>query len=136
MSDLDDTDENPIDTIKTLRERATRLEADLLQSRQEADARLARSELRAEALRAGIVDLDGLQLLDSDAIAIGSDGHPIGVASHIAKFKHAKPWLFGGHSTTTSASAPASQPIKTRLAMDMSDDEYRAARALVTRDAF
>lgn len=136
MSDLDASPENSSETIAALKERTAHLEAEILQTRQSAEARLTRAELRAEAMRAGIVDLDGLKLLNTDAISIGPDGTPTDIKTHIAKFKQAKPWLFGGNSTTTTASAPASQPFKARSAMDMSDDEYNAARAFVTREVF
>ncbi len=47
-----------------LRTRAESLERRLAEIEHEAQARVVRAELKVEAVRAGIVDLDGLKLLD------------------------------------------------------------------------
>ena len=43
---------------------------------------LVMSELKAEAVRAGMVDLDGLKLLDTSTVTVGERGDVTGAASH------------------------------------------------------
>ncbi len=59
---------------ETLEERAAALELRLAELEASTRARLIRAELKAEAMRAGMVDLDGLRLLDLDAVAINDKG--------------------------------------------------------------
>ena len=42
-------------------------------------------------------------------------------------------WLFGGGSSSSSASPPPAQPSRQKLATEMTDAEYRAARAAILR---
>ena len=49
------------ETIEALRQRAETLERELRETVAEAERRLIRAELKAEAVRAGMVDLDGLE---------------------------------------------------------------------------
>ncbi len=132
---MNENTEDSIDPIENWRDRASQLEELLARTKQEAEERLIQAELKSEARRAGIVDLDALKLLDSAGVTIGEDGHPIGVEDHIARFKAAKPWLFVGRSSTNTANPPRSQPIKLRSATEMSEDEYHAARAALLRNA-
>ena len=136
MSESEILSENPADTITALLARTAQLEEQLAHSRLDAEAQIIQAELRAEAARAGIVDFEGLKLLDAKSISVGPDGRPEGIASHIANFKQAKPWLFGGRSSTHTGSPPPAQPIKPRLASEMTDEEYRIARAIAIRETF
>ena len=52
------------DPVAELRARAEVLERRLAETEQEARGRVLRAELKVEAVRAGMVDLDGLKLLD------------------------------------------------------------------------
>lgn len=47
--------------------------------------------------------------------------------------KRNKPWLFGTWSTSSAKEAPPSNPPRQKLAMEMSDEEYNAARALIVK---
>ena len=58
-------------------------------------ARLVQAELRTEAVRAGMVDLDGVRLLDRfGTVVLGAQGIEGGTAL-MARMKEEKPWLFG-----------------------------------------
>jgi hypothetical protein len=91
------------------------------------------SELKAEAVRAGMVDLDGLKLLDTSALTVGDHGEVAGAAALMDRFRRTKPWLFGSASSTTTAVPPPSQPPRAKQATDMTPEEYRAARAALIR---
>lgn len=123
-----------------------RLNADKF--RQEADqakAKLAETEASAKkatrdaalkvlATEAGMVDLDGLKLLDEAKIELADDGSLRNGAAVMAELKTAKPWLFtaqqGGQRRSTSSpqTPPAQKPAQSKRATEMTDDEYRAAR--------
>ena len=89
--------------------------------------RLIRAELKAHALKAGMVDLDGLKLLDLTKIVLTDDGEIDGAEALLEAAKKAKPWLFGQVSTTTStATAPKPAEPKQKMAKDWSVEETRA----------
>ena len=64
MPDDDTPSRTDSDQILELRARAEALERQLTDAEQEAKSRLIRAELKVEAVRAGMIDLDGLKLLD------------------------------------------------------------------------
>lgn len=97
-------------------------------------ARLVQAELRTEAVRAGMVDLDGVRLIDASGLQLGPDGVE-GAAELVARMRDAKPWLFGrgGTSSSSAGRAPRAAPPKAKTAMEMSEEEWRAARAELLR---
>lgn len=133
MSDHEMTTTPDSELVAELRERAEILERRLADAEHTAHSRIVQAELKIEAMRAGIVDLDGLKLLDPAAIEIGDNGEIKNVADIITQLRRAKPWLFGGGSSSSSASAPPAQPSRQKLATEMTDAEYRAARAAILR---
>ena len=56
---------------------------------------LVRAELKAEAVRAGMIDLDGLKLVDPADVRVNEAGEIEGAAMLMQKLRRAKPWLFG-----------------------------------------
>lgn len=99
-------------------------------------ARLVQAELRTEALRAGMVDLDGVRLIEPNAIRLTETGGLDDGAALMARLRQDKPWLFGrsgGGSSSSGAAAPLAAPAAPRSAMDMGVDEWRAARAELLR---
>jgi hypothetical protein len=121
------------ETIETLRARAAQLEQEMRAMGERAHATLIRAELKAEALRAGLIDLDGLKLIDTAALSITEAGDVEGAAALVQRFKRAKPWLFAAASSAVIANPPPSQPPRQKAALDMSHDEYRTARAALLR---
>ena len=114
--------------------RAESAEAALSRVQAEVDARLIRAELKAEALRAGMVDLDGLKLLDTADLRLTEAGDVADAPALLARLKRAKPWLFGGAmSSSSAASPPRPEPPRTRHANDLSHEEWLAARAVLLR---
>ena len=121
------------ETIETLRARAAQLEQEMRAMGERAHATLIRAELKAEALRTGLIDLDGLKLIDTTALSVTEAGDVEGVTALVQRFKRAKPWLFAAGSSAVTASPPPSQPPRQKAALDMSQDEYRTARAALLR---
>jgi hypothetical protein len=62
------------DPVAELRARAEAAERRLEETTQEARTRVLQAELKVEAIRAGIVDLDGLKLLDLKDVRFTSEG--------------------------------------------------------------
>ncbi len=118
-------------------ERVAALERQLSESQAAHRATMVQSVLRTEAVRAGIVDLDGLKLLDMHSVSLNAGGEVVGGAEAITAMKRAKPWLFGlpqsAGSSSSGATPPPAQTHKPRLAADMTHDEWRSARADLLR---
>ena len=94
--------------------------------------------LKLAAKDAGIVDLDGLKLLDTTAVKVGEDGTVSIPDKFFAKAKEAKPYLFSqtGAQTGTTAStakAPPASDTGPKDAKAMSSAEYAAAKAALLR---
>ena len=91
--------------------------------------RLLQAELRAEAARAGMVDLDGVKLIDLAKVGGGRDAGGLkDGAGVMAALRAAKPYLFG-RSSSSVAATPKAEPPKVKTAMEMSVEEWRVARA-------
>jgi hypothetical protein len=94
-----------------------------------ADARVIRAELKTVALKAGMVDLDGLKLADLSTVKLDDKGEVEGADALIDALKKAKPYLFGSASgTSTPGNAPSSTPPAAKSARDMTPEEYAAAK--------
>jgi len=106
----------------------------LTASEKAANDRLIHAELKAIAVKAGLVDVDGLKLLDLSGVSLDKDGNLVGGDALIEAAKKSKPYLFGGAGGTGSTEKPpAKKAGEPKNAKDMTADEYRAARADLTR---
>ena len=97
-----------------------------------ANARIIQAELKAHAIRAGMIDLDCLKLLDASKLQLSDDGIADG-ENTVANMKRDKPWLFAkaapNHSTSSASPSPKPDPVTTPNAKKMSHEEWQAARA-------
>lgn len=130
--DTQDTDA-AADPLAELRARCEHLEREMVQVKQKAESGIVKAHLQAEASRAGMIDLDGLKMLDTSRVTIGEDGEVQGAAALMEKVRKEKPWLFGKPSTSAPGGAPPSQPPRQKLATEMTDAEYRTARETILR---
>jgi len=119
--------------VTSLATRVATLEKALEEVQTQARERVKFAELKAAALQAGILDLDGLKLFDLSTIDVDESGHIIGAEALFARAKREKPWLFRALSSSSRASAPPAQPPRMKLATEMTEEEYRAARAELLR---
>lgn len=95
--------------------------------------RLIAANLRTEAVQAGMIDLDGLKLIDLSAVRLGEDDKVIGGRKLMDDLRRSKPWLFPSPSSSSAAIAPGSQPVRQKSALEMNDKEYAAARTAITK---
>jgi hypothetical protein len=104
-------------------------------ARAEADRRIIRAELKAHAIRAGIVDLDALKLMDTGGLSLNEAGDVEGADLALARFKEAKPHFFAGAGSSTSSIAkpPPAKPAGGRKAGDMTKQEFATAMARIDR---
>jgi len=128
MAEADGNDAT-VDDINALRQRNQELQRALTEAQTVADRRLIAAALRAEALRNGMVDLDGLKLLENPDLAVTEDGEVPGARQALAKLRQDKPWLFGEKSSSSTAQPPPTSRPSQKLATDMTLDEWRRARA-------
>jgi hypothetical protein len=121
------------ETLESLRARASSLEDQVRSLSEQARKNLILAELKTEAVRAGMVDFDGLKLLDASTLTVTEQGEVFGTAALMDRFRRQKPWLFGSSSSTTTAVPPPQHPPRAKQATDMTPEEYRAARAAILR---
>lgn len=96
-------------------------------------SKLVQAELRTAAARAGMIDLDGVKLVDTASLAVNEAGELQGAPEVMVRLRQEKPWLFGRGSSSSPAVAPRATPPRAKTAMDMSVDEWRVARAELLR---
>jgi hypothetical protein len=95
-----------------------------------ANERILRAELKAAALKAGMVDLDGLKLADLSKVTLKDDGEVEGADALMEEMKKSKPYLFGTPNSSSSANnVPPPKDPKAKTASDMTPAEYKLARA-------
>jgi hypothetical protein len=136
MSSVDVQADDPNAAVMAeLRARADTLERQLTELQRHTEVRLVRAELKAEAVRAGMVDLDGLRLIDLPALKLNERGEVVGAATLMQELRKSKPWLFGAtaQSSSSPSSPPPVSPSKQKLATEMTDAEYRVARAAILK---
>jgi hypothetical protein len=117
-------------------ERPDEVSEEITRLRGEYQSRLVAANLRTEAVRAGMIDLDGLKLIDLSGVRLGADDRVIGGRKLMDDLRRNKPWLFVVTSSSSAAVAPVSQPARKKTALEMTDEEYAAARTAVTRYQF
>lgn len=122
---------NPLDELLA---RAEMLERQLAEMQRRTEAQLVRAELKTEAIRAGMVDLDGLKLVDHSEVKLNADGEVEGAPALMTRLRKAKPWLFAAASWSSTAVPPPAQAPRQKLATEMTDAEYRVARQAVVRN--
>lgn len=103
-------------------------ETDRTEATGAADQRVIRAELKAEALKAGMVDLDGLKLADLSTVKLNADGEVEGAEELMASLKKAKPYLFGAPNTSSTTKPPPAVPPTAKHARDLTDAEYDARK--------
>jgi hypothetical protein len=114
--------------------RAEAAEAALSRLQADAEARLIRAELTAEAVKAGMIDLDGLKLIDAAEVRLNEAGEVQDAGALLGRLKRAKPWLFGGGVSSSAAiNPPRPEPPRTRHANELSHEEWVLARAALLR---
>jgi len=104
-----------------------------------AEARILRAELKAAAVSAGAADAgDVLALIDRDAVKRDAKGEPVNLAELVAELKAAKPYLFTkpaepATSSSSTEKKPDPKAPAAKMARDMTDEEYKAQKAELTR---
>jgi len=107
----------------------TAAQAKIAEAAKAADQRIIRAELKAVAVKAGMVDLDGLKLADLSTVKLNEAGEVEGADALMESLKKAKPYLFGAASTSGTSKVPAPGDPKAKKATDMTPEEYKAAKA-------
>ena len=93
-----------------------------------ANARVIKAELKAHAIKAGIVDLDGLALADLSGVKFNDKGEIEGAEAAIEALKKSKPYLFA-QTTASTQQAPRGGDPKPKSARDLSPEEFKREMA-------
>ena len=99
------------EAVEDMAARAAVLEARVAELEAATRAAVIGGELKAEAVRAGMVDLDGLKLADLSAVTLDDRGAVVGAAAVMAALRRAKPWLFGAANSSSTAAVPQAEEI-------------------------
>jgi hypothetical protein len=94
-----------------------------------ANARIIRAEVRAAAIAAGMVDPDGIAMLDLSKVKLDDKGAVVIPDGYFEAVKAAKPYLFGVGGTSVPGNPPPANPPAAKRATEMTDAEYSAAKA-------
>ena len=125
---------NELNETENWQARAELAEAALDRVQAEAEVKLIRAELKAEAVKAGMIDLDGLKLLDASEVRLNDAGEVQDAGALLGRLKRSKPWLFGGGASSSAAALPPRpEPPRVRHANELSHDEWLQARAALLR---
>ena len=151
MTDLEDTIRNNQDAIfknllKELREKIVfynSLKDELENAKKEyetrfndikvkSEQRIVMAELKAEAIKAGIINHNDLKILDLNSIKLDEKGDVIIPKDFFDSAKKERPYLFkisGAESGNTTITTPSPSPtnIKKKLS-EMTKDEYEASK--------
>jgi hypothetical protein len=99
------------------------------QAQTSSQERVIRSELKAAAIKAGMIDLDGLKLADLSKVTLKEDGEVDGAEVMLTELKAAKPYLFGvPNSSSNPTTPPNPRNPEAKKATEMTDAEYAAAK--------
>jgi len=114
-------------------ERIVELERKIMEQEAQFQTRLIHADLKAHAIKAGMVDLDGLKLVDLSGIKLNANGEVEAADRLMSDLRRSKPWLFQGTSSSTTVAAPPTTAPNVKRATIMSHDEWQAARAELLR---
>jgi hypothetical protein len=97
------------------------------------DSSSVTEHLQMLAREALIIDPDAIKMADISGVTIGADGRVHGAAEAIEALRHAKPYLFGLASTSSSAPVPVNPSPRRKLCTEMTKEEYAVARAAAVK---
>ncbi len=92
------------------------------------DERFVLAELRAAAIRAGMLDLDGLKLADLSSVTLSEAGEVAGAEALLDALKSTKPYLFRNVSTSSTQPPPPREKPQAKSATEMSGAEWAAKK--------
>jgi hypothetical protein len=91
-----------------------------------ATERLIVAELKAAALKAGMIDMDGLKLADLSTVKINDKGELDGADALLKDLKEAKPYLFKVTTSTSSTGGTPKTPAKPGSFRDLTPEQQNA----------
>lgn len=118
-----------IEHADNLKKVSEEVAAKLVEENTKRDQRIIRAELKAEAVKLGVIDLDVLKLADTSKLTLDDDGEVVGGVELIAALKVSKPWAFSEKKSTASTEkTPKSGDPKPFNAMTATKEELAAKK--------
>ncbi len=102
MSEDTAEEAQPMEMIDSLRRQTEALQHELESLRGKAKESTMLADLKVAAIRAGMIDLDGIKLLDLSGVQASEDGQVPDAPALMMGLKRNKPWLFGAWSTSSA----------------------------------
>lgn len=98
------------------------------------ESRLIQAELKAQAIAAGIRDLELVKLIDLNEVKLNDSGSIEGLEKAVSDFKARKPDFFGSEkkthsSTNANANMGTENKVAQKDARTMSDEEWKKNKA-------
>jgi Phage minor structural protein GP20 len=121
-----ESEQQKAEALKKVEDADKAADAKVKEANTAAEQRIIRAELKAAAVKAGMIDLDGLKLADLSKVKLGDDGEVVGADELMASLKKSKPYLFGTTSTSSTHDAPKPGDQKPKKISEMTDAERRA----------
>lgn len=119
------------DEIKSNADKEIQLANEKLTSAQQAaNERIIRAELKAQAIAAGMIDIDGLKLADLSKVKLNDSGEIEGAENLMTELQKSKPYLFKEYKDSSgNHKTPSEKETTPKSARDMTDEEYSKAKA-------
>lgn len=130
-----DAEKKAADAATAIAEAKTAADASIKTLSDAATQKIIRAELKASALKAGMIDLDGLKLADLSKVKLNDETGEVEGAEDLMKaLKETKSYLFGTtQSSTSTTGKPDPQKPEIVDMTKLTDAEYRAARNKAVR---
>jgi hypothetical protein len=91
-----------------------------------AQTRIMTAELKAAALKAGMIDMDGLKLADLSTVKLNDNGELEGADALMTALKESKPYLFKETKSTSSTGKPPKGDTKPSTFRDLTPEQQNA----------
>lgn len=107
----------------------------LSQAQQSANERIIRAELKAHALKAGLIDVDDLKLADLSIVRLNEAGSVEGAQQMLEALKAAKPYLFAlsGQSSSRAETPPIPKPSTIESVQNLPREAYEKRKTTYLR---
>lgn len=103
-------------------------------AKKSADERILRAELKASAIKSGMIDLEFLKLVDMSEVSLSEDGEVKGAEELMESLKKNKPHFFQENKSSSSThKTPEKKSDQPKSAKEMTAEEYAKEKARLTK---
>jgi hypothetical protein len=122
-----EAEKKAVDAADAAKKAAEEATGKIEEASKSAQLRIIKAELKAFAVKAGIVDLDGLAFIDMTKVKLSDAGEIEGADEAIDALRKAKPYLFT-KTTASTTKVPEKTSTESKKVTELPEAEYRAER--------